>query len=161
MKTVLMTVIICLTPYIALPVTAPASALGAIAQENQTDLEFDYSEQAEDDALTKLQKEKIRAALEECDCKKRRIADGTAQLSSLIEPRRLLLRAQLDFHNEPGIVFSLLEQQVDFAKTLESAAKTRFQSGVGLPDELARATYFRADAQLKLRRAKAKLDNQK
>ncbi len=132
------------------------SAARATPIEQETALEDDYKEQADDDLETKLLKEKIRAAIRECGYKKRRISDGSAQVFVLFDAQQRLFAAQLEFHKEPKKIISLLEQQLAAHRKIEEDRKLRFENSVGRPDDYALATYFRAEAELRLLRAKMK-----
>ena len=136
--------------------TTLTSAAQATPIEQETALEDDYKEQADDDLETKLLKEKIRAAIRECGYKKRRISDGSAQVFVLFDAQQRLIAAQLEFHKKPKKIISLLEKHVEFSKKIEEDRKIRMQNGIGRPDEHAQAIYMRAGVELQLLRAKRK-----
>ena len=48
------------------------------------------------------------------------------------------------------------EQQTTVRRQIEENRKLGFENGIGLPDDYAQATYFRANAELQLLRAKRK-----
>lgn len=115
-----------------------------------------YRENADDDLETKLQKEKIRAALMEIGPKRERVRNGQDNIFFLFAAQKRLVAAQLEFHKNPAKIISLLEKNVEIAKQVEDSRKRRAEAFVGRPDDYAQAIYFRADAELKLLRAKKK-----
>ena len=113
-----------------------------------------YRENANDDIETKLMKEKIRAAFMEIQPKKRRVLEGQDSVVFLFESQKRLIDALLEFHKEPAKVISFLELNVEIAKQMEAHKKLRYERGMGRLDDYAMAKYFRADAELRLLRAK-------
>ncbi len=66
----------------------------------------------------------------------------------------------LDSHKDPEKLISLLESNAKMAKMTETSRRLRFDCGAMRPDEYHNATYFRADAELQLLRAKQKFNGE-
>ena len=115
-----------------------------------------YQETADDDAETKLLKERVRAVLGAIDAKLQRVMNGEENEIFFLETQRHLVTALLDFHTEPEKVISLLEKNVALAKAIEANRKERIEAGLSRPDDLAMAQYHRATAELQLLRARKK-----
>ncbi|MGI9518422.1 MAG: hypothetical protein ACR2NP_15310 [Pirellulaceae bacterium] len=115
-----------------------------------------YQETADDDAETKLLKERVRAVLDAIDAKMQRVMNGEENVIFLLETQRRLVTALLDFHTEPEEIISILEKNVTLAKEIEANRKGRSEAGLSRPDDLAMAQYYRATAELQLLRARKK-----
>ena len=84
-----------------------------------------YQETADDDAETKLLKERVRAVLGAIDAKLQRVMNGEENVLFFLETQRDLVTALLDFHTEPEKVISSLEKNVALAKAIEANRKER------------------------------------
>ncbi|MFT5302060.1 MAG: hypothetical protein ACI87E_002010 [Mariniblastus sp.] len=126
------------------------------------DIEIDpiYLETADDGVETRLQKAKIRARLIDVGVKEKMASGGIVAFAFLHDAQRHLLLSLLDFHKEPKEIISILESHVEFAKNFEADRKSRFDNGVGRPDDYALASYIRADAELQLFRARKKFNKE-
>lgn len=137
-------------------------AVNAVQQQDEDEtkaekgVEIDptvYAADANDDAMTALMKEKVRAALMDVEPKRIRVAQGRDPLVILLSAETRLIDALLEYHSEPAKQIELLQYKVQNARQIEAEQKMRVEAGVSLPDDLATATYFRADAELQLLRA--------
>lgn len=113
----------------------------------------DYAADASDDAMSALMKEKVRAALMDVEPKRVRVAEGRDLLVILLSAETRLIDALLEYHSEPAKQIELLKYKIQNARQIEAEQKMRVEAGVTPPDDLATATYFRADAELQLLRA--------
>ncbi len=139
----------------------PIATTPSLSQYNllqEKDVDFAYRVDANDDRETQLKKEKIRSAMAELESQRRRVMEGRDPIFAQVECQNRLVTALLDFHKDPEKIISLLEDNVEVTKQTEADRKQRLDNGVGRPDDSAQATYFRADAELKLLRAKQKFN---
>jgi hypothetical protein len=109
-----------------------------------------------DDELHKLLKERFNAALKELQAKYQQVAAGRASAESLADAGRRLMQAGLEVYDDPKDKITLMEKYVEVAKEAERIVDLQHQAGKVGVDEMERARYFRADAEIALLRLKGK-----
>jgi RNA polymerase sigma factor (sigma-70 family) len=107
-----------------------------------------------DDELRKLLKERFNAALQEVQALYQLVEAGKANVDSLADAGRRLVHAGLEVYDDPKEQVALLQKYVALAKEAERIVDLRQQVGRVGVDEMHRARYFRADAEITLLRLK-------
>ena len=102
-----------------------------------------------DEPLVKLRKRRINALMMAAGPLRQRVMDGSASVLTLGDLQKMLLDAQMEFHqtNEERVV--VLDEALKSAKEIEDAAATRFEAGIGRPDSAAFASAFRIEIEIR------------
>jgi hypothetical protein len=117
-----------------------------------------YKVEPSDGPITRLQKQRINAAMMELDHFKKLQHAGVSPLDEVTASQQRLLEAQLDYHTVPGEIVSVLQAALKTAEQTETIVKSRFDDGADVTwQQVAQATGNRLKMELELRRAKKKL----
>lgn len=117
-----------------------------------------YKPADEDDKITRLEKQRICCGYYECASIDIRVREGSEKIDLLLEAKRRLSLARLEFHRDKDERIQVLKEQLDDAKTLENSFSDRVTNGLVRPDDLAKAAYFRVTTELELERLKRSND---
>lgn len=118
-------------------------------------------ENAKDDELTKLLKERYNTAVSEVKELYEMYQRGRGTIDTFTEAAQRLVKAGLEVHEKPADRVTLLTQFVELSKEVEKQAKERFEAGRILSADYYRTRYQRIDAEIQLLRARAKIEKKK
>jgi hypothetical protein len=111
-----------------------------------------YRANADDDGEKRLLKQQINCLYAECSFLQKRAEEGQEGIVFLLDARRRLGDAKLEFHVDLEEQRKVLEEQLENAKELEESCAARLAAGTSRPDDAAKAAYFRIKVELALLR---------
>ena len=106
--------------------------------------------------LQALLKERLDAARAEVDARTKEFEAGRGTLDFLFRASRRLVEAQRDMNDRKEDLLNALKDHVERMKQIEKLNQERFDAGRIPIYDLAESTYYRAEAEIWLERAKAK-----
>ena len=118
----------------------------------------DYQLQDQDDAITRLEKQRINCGYAECAGLRIRVQVGSEKIDLLLEAKRRLSFARLEFHRDDDEKLKVLKEQLEDAKSLEKSFADRVVHGLVRPEDLAKAAFFRVSTELAIERLKRSKD---
>lgn len=111
-----------------------------------------YRADAEDDDEKRLMKQQINCLYAECAVLQDRVQNGTLSIEHLLDARRRLGDARLEYHADPVEKRQIMNEQLTNAKMLEESYAKRMSAGLVSPADAARAAYFRINVELAILR---------
>ena len=116
-----------------------------------------YHVKPSDKAEIRLQKQQINCLYAECASLEDRVNTGQLTVDYLLDARRRLGDAKLEFHVAPTEQHQVLSENLKNAKALEANFAQRMAAGLIRPAAAYRATSFRIEVELALLRLEQKL----
>ncbi len=111
-----------------------------------------YRVDADDDDEKRLMKQQINCLFAECAVLQDRVQGGGLTIEHLLDARRRLGDARLEYHSDPEEQRKIMKEQLENAKMLEESFSVRVSAGVASPADAAKAAYFRIKVELALLR---------
>jgi hypothetical protein len=118
-----------------------------------------YRVSAEDDVEKRLMKQQINCLYAECAVLLDRVEGGTLTIEHLLDARRRLGDARLEYHADPEEKRKIMDEQLANAKMLEESFAKRMSAGLVSPADAAKAAYHRINVELAILRLDSTANN--
>ncbi len=144
-----------LTILIVIPLAALLTGWAACAGEGPGDSQGKKPPQPETDAeLNLLLKARYETAAKWLQSEEFLVQAGKSSLADLSEAWRAVVDSFVELPVSPKERVAMLAKYVDFMKMLEARTEVEVRAGRAGPQDLVRAHYLRADAEIRFLRAK-------